>query len=384
MAKKKKKKKSKINKKFLRNICIGIISMIIVAFIINIAPGYKRDKYTNITNLVISDTNVTEELKHIIYINENDTVYMSKEDTEKLIDKTIYFDENAKTIITTSENCTASMKVGEKSLRTNGANIQTLDTIIYLDNIMYIPISELEEVYNMKIEYKKDSNIVVIDYLNKGIITAELSEDVKMKYRPRGLSKNVTKLEKSDRVYAFYTTSKGWRLIRTEDGIIGYVKANTLTNEYIVRQDMEARKETQKIKMKIQNGSVQQIENEPILIKDLFTISNEGIVAKESIPEGQSEISTTVWANLSKTTNINLSDYNKRTEFIDKIVSIAYDYKIKGININFEGNEEGLERFIIELTPRLREMGITTNLIVNKNIDGNRYTGTVDYLITNE
>lgn len=40
-------------RKFIRNVIIGIISLIIVAFIINIAPGYKRDKYRNVINLVI-------------------------------------------------------------------------------------------------------------------------------------------------------------------------------------------------------------------------------------------------------------------------------------------------------------------------------------------
>ena len=48
--------KLKIQKiKFIRNILIGIVALIIVAFIINIAPGYKRDKYSNVINLVIGD-----------------------------------------------------------------------------------------------------------------------------------------------------------------------------------------------------------------------------------------------------------------------------------------------------------------------------------------
>ena len=65
-------KRKKINKlKFIRNIIIGIVSLLVVAFIINIAPGYKRDKYTNVTNLIIDEENKTEELKHEIYINNN-------------------------------------------------------------------------------------------------------------------------------------------------------------------------------------------------------------------------------------------------------------------------------------------------------------------------
>ena len=64
--------------KFIRNVCVSLVALILVALIINIAPGYKRDKYKDITNLIINEENKTEELKHNIYINENNTVYISE------------------------------------------------------------------------------------------------------------------------------------------------------------------------------------------------------------------------------------------------------------------------------------------------------------------
>ena len=39
---------------------------------------------------------------------------------------------------------------------------------------------------------------------------------------------------------------------------------------------------------------------------------------------------------------------------------------------------------IIELAPRLREMGISTNIVLNSSIDENKYKEIVDYIITNE
>ena len=381
MATRKKKKKNKQNLKFLRNIIIGVVSMLIVAFIINIAPGYRRDKYVDVTNLVITDENVTERLKHIIYINEKGTIYLSKDDMCEFIDKTIYYDETSNTIITTSDTCTASMKVGEKVLNINGAEIITLDTVIYLNDIMYIPLTELESVYNISVKYIKDTNIVVIDDLNKGIITANVSENTKLKFRPRGLSKNVDDLEEGEKIYAFYTTSKGWRLIRTEDGKVGYVKANTLANEYIVRQDMEAKKEAKNIELNLQTTEIQQVDNNKILVKDLLTISTEGITLKEAMLEEKEE-NIKLWATLSNAENLNLNDYNKRTELINSIVSLAYKYNLNGININFSENIENLNRFIIELAPRLREMGISINLVINENIEQSNYIEIMDYIIT--
>lgn len=381
--KKKKNKKNKQNLKFLRNILIGVVSMLVVAFIINIAPGYRRDKYADVTNLVITDENVTEHLKHIIYINEKGTIYLSKDDMSELIDKTIYYDESTDTIITTSDTCTASMKIGEKFLNINGADIITLDTVIYLDDIMYIPISELESVYNISVKYIKDTDIVVIDNLNQGMITANLSENTKLKFRPRGFSKKVDELQEGEKVYAFYTTSKGWRLIRTEDGKIGYVKANTLTNEYIVRQDMEIKKEAKNIELNLQSNEIQQVYSDKILVKDLLTISNEGITIKEAMLEEKEE-NTKLWANLSNNGELSLDNYNQRLELINNIVSLAYKYNLDGININFTGNVDNLNRFVIELAPRLYEMGISTNIVINENIDQSNYTEIVDYIITSK
>ena len=69
--------KLKIQKgKFIRNIIIGVIALIIVAFIINTAPGYKRNKFQNVINLVIGDENVTEKLQKPIYLDENGVVYI--------------------------------------------------------------------------------------------------------------------------------------------------------------------------------------------------------------------------------------------------------------------------------------------------------------------
>ena len=78
--------KIKIQKrKFIRNIIIGIIALLVVAFIINIAPGYKRNKYKEVINLIIGDTNVTEKLQKPIYKDEEGNIYISKEDIKAFL-----------------------------------------------------------------------------------------------------------------------------------------------------------------------------------------------------------------------------------------------------------------------------------------------------------
>ena len=372
--------KVKIQKrKFIRNIIIGIIALLVVAFIINIAPGYKRNKYQDVTNLVIGDENVTETLHNPIYKDENGVVYISQEDVKQFLDKTIYYDEENNMVIATSEVSVASMKIGEKTININGVDNDTLDTIIYHNNIIYIPIEEMEIVYNLETKYLKDDDIVIIDKLNEGMIKAEAAEDTKIRFRPRGLSKKVGTLETGEVVSAFYTTSKGWRLIRTEDGIVGYVKANTLTNEYILRQDMGQKTETSKISGNTQDGAVLDIEGNSVIIKDWLKITDEGILLKNT--EFTNENSAVIWSNL-EIENADISNYDNRTKLIKNIVSMVMKNNIKGINISVTSDDKNLERFIIELAPRLKEIGVSTNIVVQDSINEEPYTNIVNYIIT--
>ena len=368
-------------KKFIRNILIGIIALFIVAFIINTAPGYKRNKYKDVTNLVIGDENVTETLKKPIYIDEGKNIYIAKEDIEQLLDKTIYYDEENNTIILSSDVSVASMKIGEKVININGANKDTLSTIQLKDNVIYIPLQEIKAVYNLEVNYISKENIVVIDKLNKGMIKAEVEEEATMRFKPRSLSKKVGKIQEGEIVSAFYTTSKGWRLIRTENGNIGYIKANVLTNDYIVRQDMNQNLETNEITTNVSDGTMLNINGKSILIKDLLSMTSEGILIKNvELPNENENID--IWANL-EVGDANITNYNERAKVIKNIISIAIKNNIKGINILIKDNNQDLERFVIELSPRLRELGIITNIVSETNIEKDKYTNIVKYIITN-
>ena len=206
--------------KFLRNIMVGVISLIIVAFIVNIAPGYKRDKYKDKINLVIDEDNVTENLINDIYVNDNSTVYISEEDVKKLFDPNIYYDEEYNQIITTSDTKVANIVVDQKKMSINNAEQGMIDAIIKINDKLYLPISDMTIVYNINVQYVPSTKTVIIENLSKGIVKAVVSEKTDIKFKPRALSKNIGSLKEGETVYCFYTTSKGWRKIRTQTGII--------------------------------------------------------------------------------------------------------------------------------------------------------------------
>ena len=63
-----------------------------------------------------------------------------------------------------------------------------------------------------------------------------------------------------------------------------------------------------------------------------------------------------------------MNDYNKRQELINEIVVACVRYKLDGINIDFENmkqeDKDMYSRFIIELTPRLKDMGLVVSVDV--------------------
>ena len=211
----------RINKlKFIRNIAICIVALFVVAFILNMTPGYKRDKYKDITNIVIGDTNFTEDLKNLIYISEKGTIYLSEEDAVNLLNCKIYYEKDYNKTIIICADKVAAISGTEKILEINGAKKDILETEVLINNKIYLPISEMKLVFNIEMDYIKDNDVVIIDRLNEGIIKADVSIRSDIQYKPRGLSKVVGELNVGDKVSCFYTTSKGWRWIRTEDGVL--------------------------------------------------------------------------------------------------------------------------------------------------------------------
>lgn len=346
--------------KFMRNVIVGVIALLIAAFIINIAPGYKRDKYKDVVNLIIDEHNVTEDLKNMLYINENKTVYMSEEDVRELFDENIYYDQQYNQIITTSYTKVANIEIEEKQMNVNDSKVNMLDAIIKINDKIYLPISDMELVYNIKIKYIEETNRVVIENLNRGLIKATVTDNASIKFKQRSLSKDVGEVVKGEQVSCYYTTSRGWRQIRTENGTVGYVKANKLDDEYIIRQDMEQKQKAKKIKIDLSQNQ--------------FNYTDEN---------GEVKLWQTInLKSMSSDIEEMLKDYKTRTQTIDVVMNLLGGNDIKGININFDGIEdkEVCKRFAIELSPKLREIGITTCVTLTKDMKTKEYENIVDYI----
>ena len=378
-------------KKIITRTLIIILAIIVLATIALIANDYIILDSNKTTNLIINNRNVTSNLKNEIMIKDN-MIYLSKQDIANFFDKYIYEEEETNQIITTYDKKIAEIGFEENTININGSD-KTIRAHAEKENeIIYLPISEMTEVYGIEIEYLPDTKVVTMDSTDREQKKAILSSDVAVKSSTNFIAKTVDRVKKGEDVIVF-SSEDGNSRIRTKNGKIGYVKSNKLTNEVTVREDMEEEKQvTGKINLtwdyfsqyaSAPDRSGQTIEGVNVVSPSFFYIDEDGDLRENVGEEGENYIEWAhnngykVWPMLSNaeaatesldiTSNI-MNSYEKRKELIEDIVNVCVKYKIDGINVDFENmkqeDKDMYSRFIIELTPRLKEIGLVTSVDV--------------------
>jgi spore germination protein YaaH len=378
------KKKKVIIKTFLS--IIAVIIILIVAYVANDFIILDKNKKIN---LVINNNNVTSNLKKDVLV-DNNVVYLSKQDIANFFDKYIYKDEKNNKIITTYDKKIASIGFEENEININGANKKIYASAIEKDNTIYLPISEMLDVYGIEIKNIEDSKVITIDSTNREQKKAIVTSQVAVKSSTNFISKTVDRVKKGDYVIVVSNDGK-WAKVRTDKGKVGYIKSKKIANEVIVRENMEEEKQIQgKVNLvwdyyseyasaPDRNGT--KIEGVNVVSPSFFYLDKNGNVQQNVGDKGEEYIK---WAHnngykvwpmisnsgdgmLSVTSNI-MNDYDKRQKLIEDIVNLCVKYKIDGINIDFENmKKEDIDlysRFIIELTPRIKEIGLVISVDV--------------------
>lgn len=383
-----KRKKRKSNKNIIK-----IIIAIVIIFIIGII-AYKVndlvvfDKNKNI-NLVINNKNVTSNLKKEIII-EDGNIYLSKQDLGNFFDKYIYEDKENNQIITTYDTKVATISLDSEEITINGTKKETSGKVIQKDNIIYIPITDLENVYGIDIKYIEDSKVLVLDSVTKEQKKAIVTKNVSVKSSKKFIAKTVERVKKGSYVVVV-SEENGYARIRTENGKLGYVKLNKLANIVTVREEI---KETSQIEGKVNlvwdyysnvanapDRSGQTIDGINVVSPAFFHINSNGELENNIGASGKEYVEWAhsngykVWPMLqndgtgmmSITSKI-MNDYNKRQKLINEILMACIQYKIDGINLDFENmkqeDKDMYSRFIIELEPRLKEIGLILSVDV--------------------
>ncbi len=377
-----------------------IIAIIIIALVLIVGAigGYyviKRNYIVskiNQTNLIINNSNATSSLKNNVYIKDG-VVYVSKPDIYNFFDNTITYDEKYNQVVTTSSTKIASLPIDSKQIQVNSSNTTIKAGAIILDEVAYVPISELDEVYNIKTTYVESEDLVYIDSLDREQQTATLKKDSSIKYKPTIISATLAKAKQGDTLTianrSDYPVPNGWTRVRTENGTLGYIQTGKLNEFKTIREKAEEKAKiegpislawdyySEYVSAPTRTGKITGVN---VVSPSFFymtkysttnvyeNVGNEGI-AYVNWAHGNGY---QVWpmftnSNMSETSKM-LSDYKSRETVINQIINYIKQYNLDGINIDFEGmyetDKDNFSRLLIEIRPRLNEIGAVLSVDV--------------------
>ena len=293
----------------LKKMIVYLIAFLFILIIIERTQEktISKDKLT----LIVQNQNITESLKDSI-IENNNAIYLSFDDVKKVFDSNLFIEEKSNLIITTGDKKVAAFTVESQTSEINGSKVEMNVSPFKTENgKIYLPISELKNVYDMEYSYIAETKNIVIDYFSKELKKADVVKDSKVKNSTSKLSKTIDKVEKGESV-VFISSKNGWAKIRTKTGMIGYLRDNKVNNIRTERENFEDNKST--------------TENQNYLEKSLNKVS--------------------------------LATYTERKELIQNIIFEAVKDGYKAVKVSCENKNDDFNRFKIESKPMLKECGI--------------------------
>lgn len=391
MAKRMKEKNERNSSKLIFNIFIVLVFLVLLGGVFYLSPNYIREDYDGKTKVLINNNNVTLKMKNDVYIDENNNVFLSLADVRNYFDKYIEYDKENGSIVTTSEINIAKMSTKYNKITINGQEEELNSSAIEKNETIYLPFSEIsEKVYDVDLEYIKDTNTIIIDSLDRKQEVANTTKETKLKYKPQTLSGTLEKLEANEQV-VYIEETNNWAEVRSKDGTIGYVKKEDLGNVEVTR---EAKEYIDKVEGKVNlvwdyyseyakapDRTGETMDGVNVVSPSFFSLErgSNGEIYDNAKDDGAEYIEWAhnnnyqVWAmfsnnSLKDTTSQILNDYEKRETMIENLMDLVEEYNLDGVNVDFENMNESdkdvYSRFLIELAPRLKKIGKTLSVDV--------------------
>ena len=372
-----------------------VLAIVLIFILLNIFGGKVHNKPDKISLML---NNEIVDLEREMY-KEEENIYISKEDIVKLFDDTLYYNEAEKELITTYNTHIALLKVDETFMVLNDSNIELKGSLTEKSGVVYLPLTDLGIVYDFELEYSDEYNRVILSSTQEEKKQAITLKKTSLKEKPSMFSKKIEKLDMSEYVVVLGTEKK-YKKVRTENGNIGYVKENKISNEETIREkmivtalDVNIAENASDI-LKQPDSSLLSKEKQNVVIPTLFTLDNNQKVLDKTNSSGNSfanyinwarENKVQIWATITNSSNIseNLLTYAQRNSVINSIYNYLMQYQFQGININFDKIDDinSFNRFLIELKPKLKESGLKLFITYNNSLDKDKIKSIADWII---
>lgn len=310
-------------------------------------------------------------------------IYINCENVNKQISDKFFYDNNEKILVYTTGKSIVKVKVNDNTMVVDKEPINFSHTIlIEKDNKAYVSLAFVRE-WDKSIQSTcfDNPNRVVIERLDLDKMVADVNkEKVYVRTGPTKKYKIVTRLNYGEKVIVIQDKEENdFYYVQTESGWLGYISKKDLKNlrivSSVVKIDINKIKKdsmvsAKKINLVWHQGSSSTIKDLMANAKGVNVISPDWFQLKDETGELTSKANKEyvewahqqglkVWALVNNQfdkdlTHKVLNYTSKRAKIINQLVNSAKEYKIDGINIDFEsiGEEDGaaFTQFIRELS----------------------------------
>ena len=375
-----------------------VLILIIVLVIFNIVKNITH-KTPDKISVVIGDKSI--ELVHEVTIDKNDNISMSIDDIKKLYDENIFYSNDV--LITTYNKHIAVLEVGKTTMKVNDVVQEIKGTLKDKNGVLYLPFSDMEDVYDFEESYNKDTKVLSVDSKSREKKESVVLKKSSLKEDTNTFSKTLESVKKSQYVTIFETEGD-YTKVRTKAGNVGYVKTKNLSKAEVLWENMDEEKinsVTVLDEYSIVDSKYEVLSNakeDSIVIPNLFNIvqkDDENISVENVIDlEGTKFITYKDWANGSNVTicpTVTLScsmskvcsSYESRSYVINTLYNNLINNKLMMICIDFNDidDAEGVYRFVTEMMPRFKCAGMKVLIKNNSSLNKERLSNIVDFVI---
>lgn len=380
-------------------IAIALISMVIKSM----TPSKEVMELTDYYK--VGDAEVLVILQNEIYEKKGllieDRVYIDYETVAEKFNKRFYWDynENVLTYTTPTEILRAEADKEEYSVTKS-----TIDTKVDSDypivkvfaDQVYIALDFVQTYSDMDYKYYENPSRIVVNYIWGKYQYAEVKKSTQLRFEPSIKSPILQELTVEDTlmfVDTEETPKRGFVKVITSDGIKGYVKKNNLKKSYYqeLKSSYQAPEYTAQTRSEKINMVFHQVFNEDavdnleplidatkevnVISPTWFSINDvSGTIsswATEAYVDKAGKLGLEVWAlvddfNPDVDKKELFSHTSSRDTLSNALIEAALQYKLNGLNIDFEkissdGGKDYIQ-FIRELSVKCRNNGIVLSV----------------------
>ncbi len=398
-----------MDRKFKVAIIGSVIAIIIIAVIIIMAVVRMltpSDKIMSLTELYqVEETETLIILQNEIYEKKGlvmgGRVYLDYATVIQEFNHRFYWDSNENVLTYTTPNEIIRVGAGNNKYTVTKSTIETAFESdypiveVFADDV-YLSLDFVQQYSDLTFEYYKTPNRVVINYRWGDYLYTEVTKATQLRYEPNIKSPILLELPVGTSLMYVDTEEvpkKGFVKVMTSDGIRGYVKAKSTRESFYqtLSGSYQAPVYTSQTRSETINMVFHQVFNEEaadnleslisatkgvnVISPTWFSITDvsgaiSSLATEKYVIKAQ-ELGLEVWALVNDfNTEVNMKELlsytSRRDTLSNSLLEMALEYKLNGINIDFEKipTEAGEDyiQFLRELSVKCRNNGIVLSV----------------------